>query len=72
MSALPPEADIARDALGQKQTFTASFDHLVGGQNEGLRNYDPKRLRGPNPSDLPVQQPTKFELVLNLYFSMPV
>ena len=43
-------------------SFGASYD----GQFRAMVDYVDKILKGAKPADLPVQQPTAFDLVLNL------
>jgi putative ABC transport system substrate-binding protein len=60
---IPLFAPYRSDAVaGALMSFGASFD----GQYRAMTDYVDKIIKGAKPADLPVQQPTTFDLVLNL------
>ena len=48
--------------LGALATFSSSFVERA----RGIASYVDKILKGAKPADLPVEQPSKFEMVINL------
>ena len=43
-----------------------SYGASLSGMNRLMAEYIDRIARGANPTDLPIQQPTKFELIVNL------
>ena len=60
----------ARREQAEKGGFI-SYGPDRGELNRGAASYVDKILKGTMPQDLPVQQPTKFELVINLRTAKP-
>ena len=55
-------ADPVFATAGGLMSYGPNFDGII----KGLATYIDKIFKGAKPADLPVEQPTKFELVVNL------
>jgi putative ABC transport system substrate-binding protein len=68
---IAPAARYRLPAIYQYRQFVMdggliSYGNDLAGQYRQAASYVDRILRGEKPGDLPVQQPTKFELVINL------
>src|SRR5262249_40386593 len=59
-----PSAHDSREAV--EGGGLMSYAYAIGDQYRRVATYVDKILNGANPADLPVEQPTTFELVINL------
>jgi putative ABC transport system substrate-binding protein len=62
---LPTMTGGSSDPLVQARVLLR-YSYSIAEHNQRAANYVDRILKGANPGDLPVEQPTKFELVINL------
>ena len=61
-----PTGERARESSVEAGGLVAYGPHYHRSDSAGAATYVDRILKGARPSDLPVEQPTKFELVVNL------